>query len=114
MLVIFKSKAAGEIIMYEDKAKPILDLLGKDVKRGIITYSETAGAIATLEQEIERRRELEAQELAEREAKQARDGDLGVRATNLPEAVTFSARVFPLLEMLRLANKKEREVVWGV
>ena len=37
MLVTFKSKAAAEVLMYEDHAKRILDLLNKDVKRGIIT-----------------------------------------------------------------------------
>ena len=37
MLVKFKSKAAADVVMYEEHAKLILDLLGKDVKQGIIT-----------------------------------------------------------------------------
>ena len=40
MLVTFKSKAAAEILMYEAHAKPILDLLGKDIERGVITADE--------------------------------------------------------------------------
>ena len=52
MLIIFKSKAAAEVIMYEEHAKRILDLLGKDVKRGVITAEEAPAAIARLESEI--------------------------------------------------------------
>jgi hypothetical protein len=31
-----------------------------------------------------------------------------------PEPVSFSARMFPLLEMLHAAHKNQRDVVWGV
>lgn len=114
MLVIFKSRAAGEVIMYEENAKPVLDLLGKDVKRGIITAGEMAGAIATLEKEIARRKQIEVQEKAEREAKGAKEDYPDERRERKPDPVTFSARAFPLLEMFQLAHKKDREIVWGV
>ncbi|MDF3034925.1 MAG: hypothetical protein K0S28_199 [Paucimonas sp.] len=103
MLVIFKSKAAADVIMYEENAKPILDLLGKDLKRGIITAAESAGAIATLETEIaassERASDNDADEDHERHRR---------------ERVSFATRVFPLLEMLRAANKHSKDVMWGV
>ena len=67
MLVIFKSKAGGDIIMFEENAKQILDLLNKDTDKGIITAEQTADAIVKLENEIERRKMIEAQEKAERE-----------------------------------------------
>ncbi len=56
MLVTFKSKAAAEILMYEAHAKPILDLLGKDIERGVITADETGQAIERIESEIAARK----------------------------------------------------------
>ena len=67
MLVIFKSKAGADIMMFEENAKQILDLFGKETEKGIITSDETEAAIATLEKEIARRKQIEAEEKAERE-----------------------------------------------
>lgn len=119
MLVIFKSKAAGDIIMYERHAKMILDLLNRETKKGIIMADETAWAIGVLEAEIERRKieealEKEQREKEEREEEERRDKDerRDVRPKEVP--VSFSARAYPFLEMLRAANKKKRDIVWGV
>jgi hypothetical protein len=116
MLVIFKSKAAGSIIMYEENAKPILDLFGKEVKQGIITAAETGGAITRLEEEIARRSLIEAEEKAEREekARLEEERSFGSPPPAKSEPVSFSARAFPLLDMLKRANKKDKDVVWGV
>ncbi|HCY61307.1 MAG TPA: DUF1840 domain-containing protein [Oxalobacteraceae bacterium] len=119
MLITFKSKAAADILMYEVHAKRLLDLLGKDVKRGIITAAETGDAIQKLEAEIEteRRRELEAEESARREAQaqgQDKDAIEAERELHAAKAVSFSARAYPLLEMLRAAHAEGRDVVWGV
>ena len=115
MLVIFKSKAAGSIIMYEENAKPMLDLFGKDLKQGIITAAETGNAIAKLEAEIARRNLMEAEARAEREARAQRDADrFGSPIPQIPEPVSFSARAFPLLDMLKRAQQKGKDIVWGV
>jgi hypothetical protein len=37
MLITFKSKAYPNVMMYQDHAKRILDLLHKDSDRGVIT-----------------------------------------------------------------------------
>ena len=52
MLVTFKSKSAAEVLMYKEHAKRILDLLHKDVNRGVITAAETGNAVKKLETEI--------------------------------------------------------------
>lgn len=120
MLVIFKSKAAGQIIMYEENARPILELLGKEVKQGIITADETVSAIAKLEAEVVRQKALEAKKEAQREAeamaKDVWEEDEEKIDARIKSAahVSFAARVYPFLEMLHAANKKEREIVWGV
>jgi len=122
MLVIFKSKASGDIIMYEKNAKVILDLLNRDTKSGIIMAEETAWVIDVLEKEVEKRKAEEALEKArekeQREIKEKEEGskDKEDEREELPKVVpvSFSARVYPFLEMLRAAHKKNREIVWGV
>lgn len=114
MLLTFKSKAAGDILMYEKHAKPILDLLGKDVTRGIITAAEMPQAVATLEAEIEESRRRAAAEQAEREA-QAREAGEEADAQAAPrQGVSFATRAYPVLEMLRAAQKTGADVMWGV
>ena len=46
MLLTFKSKGAADVLMYEAHAKPLLDLLHKDLKRGVITAAEAGPATA--------------------------------------------------------------------
>lgn len=109
MLITFKSKAAADILMYEKHAKPLLDPLGKDVKRGIITAEETPAAIASIEAEI-------AEEAARRAAEQAAAGeDEDEEQPSEPaKTVSLATRAYPLLEMLRAAHKQGSDVVWGV
>lgn len=107
MLVTFKSKAAAEILMYAMHAKPILDLLGKDVERGVITADETGSAIERIESEIAARKGIPPTS--------ANDDEPHVDPITGPgEAVSFGARAFPLLEMLRAAHREHEFVMWGV
>ncbi len=109
MLVTFKSKAAADVLMYEEHAKRILDLLHKDVKRGIITAGEIPQAIARVEQEIDDIRRRQEEERARR----AEAGE-PEEEHEVSEGVGFATRAFPLLEMLRMAEKKGKDVMWGV
>jgi hypothetical protein len=112
MLVIFKSKAAAEVIMYEKHAKLVLDLLGKDAKQGIITAEQAGPAIATVEAEIERLDRLAAEEAKKNASEQ--DDDYAIDQVPQAPVVKFSTRAYPLLEMLRAAEKSKQPVVWGV
>ena len=107
MLVTFKSKAAADILMYSVHAKPILDLLGKDIERGVITAEETGQAVERLESEIAARK-LSAPAPDEQD-----DSDSDAKK-GLNEVVSFGARVYPLLEMLRAAHREQAFVMWGV
>lgn len=110
MLVTFKSKAAAEVIMYEEHAKRMLDMLGKDVKQGIIRVEETGAAIARIEQEIE---EVKKQTQAEQAQQEGVEKDEDDEQPSVP-TVSFSARAYPLLEMLRAAHAAGQPVIWGV
>ncbi|WP_353152709.1 DUF1840 domain-containing protein [Herminiimonas fonticola] len=114
MLITFKSKAAAEVMMYEEHAKRILDLLHKDHKRGVITAAETDNAIKLLEGEIIESKAHFASEAVKRDvvAHHGEDGDDNEHEQ--PEPVHFSTRAYPLLEMLRAARAENRDVMWGV
>ncbi len=114
MLITFKSKAAGEVVMYEAHAKPILDLLGKSVERGVITAEEAGDAIHRIESEISERAQAQAaqKEAAERHGDAQDDEHDGDAARS--EEVSFGTRAYPLLEMLRAAQREQTFVMWGV
>ena len=110
MLVTFKSKAAAEVLMYSTHAKPILDLLGKDVARGVITADETGGAIQRIESEIASRKQADAGH--DKDAHDHHDDADGDRTKG--DYVSFGTRAYPLLEMLRAANREHEFVMLGV
>lgn len=114
MLVTFKSKAAADVVMYQEHAKRILDLLGKDVKRGVITAAETSDAIARLEAEIAQSKAPPASEEIRQDA-ETQGGASGDDNEHDPRhSVSFATRSYPLLEMLRAAQKQSHVVAWGI
>jgi hypothetical protein len=114
MLITFKCKAAASLMMYEEHAKRILDLLHKDVKRGVITAAETTNAIATLEAEISSSKLHSASEEVQRDVV-AHHGENGDDKEHEPhQFVSFATRAYPLLEMLRAARRDGNDVMWGV
>lgn len=114
MLITFKSKSAADVIMYEAHAKRILDLLDKDIKRGVITPIETGNAIARLEGEIEQSKIHSGSEQVRPDG-EANHGDADDDSTPEPtQAVSFATRVYPLLEMLRAAQRDGHAVAWGI
>lgn len=109
MLVTFQSTADADITMYQAHIGPVLASLGKDVKRGVITAQETQFFIDAFEKVIEQDRRQSAHlddgnedELDEIEKKARMD------------FVSLSARLFPLYEMLKAANKQQKDIIWGV
>jgi hypothetical protein len=112
MLITFKSKSSPDVLMLQDHAQRILDLLHKSPARGIITAAEAAGAMATLEQEVVASRQRQEPEVDTGAADKEDDED------KLEEAkvasVDFGTRAFPLMEMLRSASANGNDIVWGV
>jgi hypothetical protein len=112
MLITFKSKAYPNVMMYQDHAKRILDLLHKDSDRGVITAEEATQAVRLLDNEIEESRKHQATDEMEQDVK-AHQGDEDTEHEPI-ETVTFSTRAFPLLEMLRASRDLQTDVLWGV
>ena len=112
MFTTFKSKAAADVLMYEQHAKRILDLLHKDVKRGVITAAEIDGALAILGPAVEqaRNREAAVPRAVGAPAPDRNDAD----DPESTQFVSFATRVYPLLAMLREARKQQVDVAWGI
>jgi len=115
MLIIFKSKAAAEIVMYKEHAQRILTVLGKDIDRGIITKAETQSAIAAIEAAIAESRAHPVSNNVKHDVNiHPQPNDSGDHDHAPAEAVSFASRAYPLLQMLKAASDKGSDVVWGV
>jgi hypothetical protein len=114
MLVTFKSKATADVVMYESHAQPILDLLHKDIKRGVITAAEAVDAIALLEKQIDHSKAHDAADALERDVHKHHNANGDDHGHEKIEPVSFSARAYPLLDMLRESQKGGHDILWGV
>lgn len=109
-LVVFRSKAAGEIFMFAETARRLFDILGRqEAPRGVITAEQVPESLQKLVDAVEEEKaQLKAaQDEADRADKQG-EGEARQRP------ITLGQRAFPLIEMLRAAQKKKVDVTWGI
>jgi hypothetical protein len=109
-IIIFQSAAAGDVIMFADVAKRLMETMGKAPEgKGILTVEQLPEAIVRLKAAIvedkARRAGMQDEDLPQNEP----TADGGKRAF-----VSLAQRATPLLELLEWALKKQRPVVWGV
>ncbi len=114
MLITFKSKAYPDVMMYQDHAKRILDLLNKEPEIGVITAAEAGRAVELLEHEIEESRKHPPSEEIEQDIKAHRGEDDEDSDHEQAQIVSFSTRAYPMLEMLRAARDNKCDILWGV
>jgi hypothetical protein len=109
-LVVFRSKAAGEIFMFAETARRIFEIIGKaEAPRGVITAEQVPDSLARLSAAVE---EEKAQLKAAQE--HVEQADRRGEETAAARAITLAQRAYPLLEMLRAAQKKKVDVTWGI
>jgi hypothetical protein len=109
-LVVFRSKAAGEIFMFAETARRIFDIIGRqEAPRGVITAEQVPDALRKLVAAVDEEKEQikAAKEDAELQDKQG-------EGTVQQQPVTLAQRAFPLIEMLRAAQTKNVDVTWGI
>jgi hypothetical protein len=101
-LIIFRSRAAAEIIMLPETARRLLELAGKTPgERGVITREEIPAALSGLLRAVE----------------EEKAGGTDVAAPDEPLSrvpVSLRQRAFPLIQMLRAAQARGVEVTWGI
>lgn len=108
-LVVFRSKAAGEIYMFAETAHRMLDLIGKSTTpQGVITADQIPDALAKLVAAVD------AEKAEQQQAGRDRDDEARGGASGSERPITLGQRAFPLIEMLRAAAKRNVDVTWGV
>ena len=107
MSYLFKSKAAGDVLMLGASGDQLLRIIGKEpVPKGIIEPAALPAAIKAIEDAV-------AQEEAQQA--QAEDAEAEIdRTASHAEGVTLRQRAWPLLEMMKAAHAGAKEIVWGV
>lgn len=108
MLVKFKSRGDAELLMDRGLANQLLGLVGKSLGEpgvpGVIHRSEVPQALARLESAV-------AIDKAEVLAQSKAEKDLDKREWD--EELHLAQRAFPLLHMLREAQKHDVDVFWN-
>ncbi len=98
MIYKFKSPATGDVIMLGPHGDQLLRLLGREPERkGIIEPGQMAAAIEALQAAIADPQAMPPDPDEERQ-----------------DPVVLRQRLWPMIEMLRRAQKAHEPVVWGV
>lgn len=107
MLIKFKSKASGDVIMLGESGKEMLRLLGKDAddSKGIFTAEQLPGAIAALKQAIAADKALPHPDQMEKPMDTKPD---------VGDGVHLYQRAFPVLELMERSLQEDTYVTWGV
>ncbi len=110
MLITFKSAAAADVLMFDESARALFQVLGKDASaaQGIITVEHLPDAIAQLQKAIDEdkaRRDKEPED-SDEEVDESKPRGVGA-------PVSFAQRAWPLLEMLQYALNEKKPVTWG-
>ena len=103
MIYKFKSKAAGDLIMTQPVGDRVLSLIGKEPSaQGIIEVDQMQAAIAAIESAV-----------AAESPKGANEDD-GAGGHGKADTVSLRQRVWPMVEMMKLALAENQPIVWGV
>ena len=106
MIITFRSAAAGDVIMFGDVAKHMLEIIGKPFEdKGIITVEQLPAAIAALRAAI-------AADKVQRAGITEEEPQPGESRIDRP--VSLAQRAVPLAELFEWALKKNKAVTWNV
>jgi hypothetical protein len=107
-LVIFRSKVAADITMFAENARRIFEIIGRpESARGVITAAQVPDALQRLTAAVEQEKKQLGAASTRTENDEPENKDVQARG------VTFAQRAFPLIEMLRAAQKKGADITWG-
>jgi hypothetical protein len=107
-MITFRSQAAADVMMFDDVARHMMEVMGKEVaNRGIVTVEQLPEAITRLRAAITADRAAHAGEWDTPEFEEIPGG--GKRGH-----VGFARRAVPLAELLEYSLKAEEPVMWGV
>lgn len=107
MLIIFKSAASGDVIMFDKNGKQMLEIIGKDKDdgKGIVTVEQLPAAIEKLKAAV--------QEDKARQAEQGGEAP-GVDPKTGAQLISLAQRAVPLIELMEYSLRDKVPVTWGV
>jgi len=125
MLYKFKSKASGDVIMFETHAKALLEIMGKDPSaKGILLVADMPKALEALEVALKKHGH-EANHKAEHEAGHEVSHEKGHASPAKHRskeqeheqeslAVSLGQRAAPMRQMIKQCILEGHPIVWGV
>jgi hypothetical protein len=108
-MITFRSSAAGDVMMFDDVGRHMIEIMGKEpADRGIVTVEQLPDAVGRLKQAIAADRARQSGEREESRPQTEAAADGSQRAY-----VSIAQRAVPLLELLEYSLKDEEPVLWG-
>lgn len=109
-IVTFKSAACADVIYFDDVARRMMALMGKEAaEQGIVTVEQLPAAIAQLKAAIAADKEQHRALVQDEEPQAEKIAGGGTRPR-----VSLTQRALPLLAMLEESLGEKKPVVWGV
>lgn len=107
MLIIFKSPASGDVIMFDKNGKQMLEIIGKDKTdaKGIVTVEQLPAAIEKLKAAVQEDKARQAEQSGE---------DPGVDPKTGVQLISLAQRAVPLIELMEYSLRDKVPVTWGV
>jgi hypothetical protein len=108
MLITFRSQASGDVMMFEEVARQMLRIIGKEPEdKGIITVAQLPDAIAALKGAIAADKAEWTEHPVSGRVNTETEPDDGQDLF-----VSASQRAHPLLEQLEWSLKADKPVLW--
>ena len=104
-MIVFRSEIGPDIMMFDEVAQRMMELMGKDKSaQGVVTVEQLPETIARL-------KAAAAKDRAQHGGTPADDGD---EENAAPPPVGLSQRILPLVELLEISLAGKKPVTWGV
>lgn len=106
MLYKFKSKNSGDLIMTGPVGDAVLRTMGKEpAPKGILEPADMPAALQAIEAAV----------AADERARAEAEAEARAEGRKLPPAgISLRQRAWPMVEMIKRAQKADVEIVWGV
>jgi Domain of unknown function (DUF1840) len=109
-MIVFRSQAAADIMMFDDVARRMMEIMGKEPSdRGIVTVEQLPDAIARLKAAI-----AEDHARHQGEPEEDRPQTEEVPGGSRRAYVGLAQRAVPLVQMLEYSLQDDKPVMWGI
>ena len=104
-MITFQSDASGDVMMFDEIAHHMMDIMGKErTRRGVVTVEQMPECIARLKAAIAEDRAHARGKAPGEEAEE----------TGVAARVSLAQRAVPLVELLERSLQREKPVLWGI